>query len=76
MILVPTGLLVGGSINWSGSNSGGTVSVGSSAYVKVGNMTGSIIPNNGNNPTHIVPTGAATGQSRRLHWRPFSRQPQ
>ena len=53
---VPTGLLVGGSINWSGSNSGGTVSVGSSAYVKVGNMTGSIIPDNGNNPTHIVPT--------------------
>ena len=53
----PTGLLVGGSINWAASNSGGTVSVGSSAYVKVGNMTGSLIPNNGNNPTHIVPTG-------------------
>jgi len=35
----PTGLLVGGSINWSGSNSGGTVSVGSSADVNVGNMT-------------------------------------
>ena len=58
---VPTGLLVGGSINWSGSNSGGTVSVGSSAYVKVGNMTGSIIPNNGNNPTHVVPTGGTYG---------------
>ena len=57
---VPTGLLVGGSINWAGSNSGGAVNVGSSAYVKVANMkvgdtTGSIIPNNGNNPTHIVP---------------------
>ncbi len=59
---VPTGLLIGGSINWSGSNSGGTVSVGSSAYVKVGNMTGSIIPNNGNNPTHVVPTGDSYGQ--------------
>ena len=58
---VPTGLLVGGSINWSGSNSGGTVSVGSSAYVKVGNMTGSVIPINGNNPTHIVPTGSSYG---------------
>ena len=58
---VPTGLLVGGSINWSGSNSGGTVSVGSSAYVKVGNMTGSIVPNNGNNPTHVVPTGSTYG---------------
>ncbi len=55
----PTGLLVGGKINWAGSNSGGTVSVGSSAYVKVGDMTGSIIPNNGNNPTHIVPTGGS-----------------
>ena len=53
----PTGLLVGGSINWAGSNSGGTVNVGSSAYVKVGNMTGSLIPTTGNNPTHIVPTG-------------------
>ena len=57
----PTGLLVGGSINWAGSNSGGAVNVGSSAYVKVGNMTGSIIPNNGNNPTHIVPTGGNYG---------------
>ena len=58
---VPTGLLVGGSINWAGSNSGGAVNVGSSAYVKVGNMTGSIIPNNGNNPTHIVPTAGNYG---------------
>ena len=51
----PTGLLVGGSVNWSASNSGGAVNVGSSGYVKVGNMTGSVIPNNGGNPTHIVP---------------------
>jgi hypothetical protein len=55
----PTGLLVGGSINWSGSNSGGTVSVGSSSDVNVGNMTGSVIPSNGNNPTHIFPTGGS-----------------
>ena len=54
---VPTGLLVGGSINWAGSNSGGTVNVGSSSDVNVGNMTGSVIPSNGSNPTHIVPTG-------------------
>ena len=53
----PTGLLVGGSINWSGSNSGGTVSVGSGSDVNVGNLTGSFIPSNGTNPTHIVPTG-------------------
>ncbi len=59
---VPTGLLVGGSINWSGSNSGGTVSVGSSSDVNVGNMTGSFIPSNGRNPTHIVPTGDTYGQ--------------
>lgn len=52
---VPTGLLVGGSINWAGSNSGGTVSVGSSAYVKVGNMTGSIIPSNGKQPDARLP---------------------
>ena len=57
----PTGLLVGGSINWAGSNSGGTVSVRSSAYVKVGDMTGSIIPTNEDNPTHIVPTGGSYG---------------
>ena len=57
----PTGLLVGGSINWSGSNSGGAVNVDSNAYVKVGNMTGSVIPNNGNNPTHIAPTGSNYG---------------
>ena len=57
----PTGLLVGGSVNWSGSNSGGAVNVGSSAYVKVGNMTGSVIPSNGNNPTHVVPTGGSYG---------------
>src|ERR1700733_12294678 len=57
----PTGLLVGGSINWSGSNSGGAVNVGSSAYVKVGNMTGSVVPNNGSNPTHVVPAGGSYG---------------
>jgi choice-of-anchor A domain-containing protein len=57
----PTGLLVGGSINWSGSNSGGAVNVGSSAYVKVGNMTGSVVPSNGNNPTHVVPSGGSYG---------------
>ncbi len=57
----PTGLLVGGSINWSGSNSGGALSVGSSAYAKVGNMTGSVIPANGGNPTHVSPTGSTYG---------------
>jgi large repetitive protein len=57
----PTGLLVGGGINWSGSNSGGALNVGSSAYVKVGNMTGSVIPANGGNPTHVSPTGSTYG---------------
>ena len=56
-----TGLLVGGRVNWPGSNSGGAVNVGSSAYVKVGDMTGSVIPNNGGNPTHISPTGSTYG---------------
>ena len=57
----PTGLLVGGSINWAGSNSGGQVSVRSNAYVKVGDMTGSIILTNGDNPTQIVRTGGTYG---------------
>ena len=63
--MLPTGLLVGGSINWSGRTTwAGQSSIGSSAYVKVGNMTGSVVPSNGNNPTYIVPTGDGLGQGR------------
>ena len=52
----PTGLLVGGNINWSGSSSTGTVSVQSS-FMKIGNMTGSAVATSGSAPTHVVPTG-------------------
>ncbi len=62
----PTGLLVGGSVNWSASNSSGAVNVGSSGYVKVGNMTGSVIPSNGGNPTRIVATGGSYGSRPRI----------
>ena len=62
----PTGLLVGGNVNWSASNSGGAVNVGSSAYVKVGDMTGSVIPSNGGNPTHIIPTGSNYGSKPQI----------
>ena len=52
----PTGLLVGGSINWSGSSSSGSVNVQSS-YMKIGNMTGSAVAQSGTAATHVVPTG-------------------
>ena len=62
----PTGLLVGGRVNWSGSNSGGAVNVNSGGYVKVGDMTGTVIPNNGGNPTHISPTGSNYGSKPQI----------
>jgi choice-of-anchor A domain-containing protein/uncharacterized repeat protein (TIGR01451 family) len=52
----PTGLLVGGSVNWSGSSSTGSVNVQSS-YMKIGDMTGSAVAQSGSAATHVVPTG-------------------
>ena len=54
----PTGLLVGGSINWAGSSSNGVVDVQSS-YVKVGNLTGSTVAQFPFSATHVVPTGGS-----------------
>ena len=51
----PTGLLVGGNVNWAGSGSNGAVNVLSSDYVKVGDMTGSAVLTSGN--THVVRSG-------------------
>ena len=45
---------------------GGAVNVSSSGYVKVGNMTGSVIPSNGSNPTHVVPTGGNYGSKPQI----------
>ncbi len=53
----PTGLLIGGNVNWAGSSSSGTVSVQSSSYVKLGDLTGSTIAQSGSAATHIVPSG-------------------
>jgi choice-of-anchor A domain-containing protein/uncharacterized repeat protein (TIGR01451 family) len=59
---LPTGLLIGGSINWAGSGSSGTVSVQSSSYVKLGDLTGSTIAQSGSAATHIVPAGHTYSQ--------------
>ena len=61
----PTGLLVGGNINWSGSSSTGSVNVQSS-YMKIGNMTGSVVAQSGSAPTHVVPTGNSYSSSPQL----------
>jgi len=61
-----TSLLIGGRVNWSGSNSSGAVNVNSGGYVKVGDMTGSVIPSNGGNPTHIAPTGGNYGSKPQI----------
>ena len=61
----PTGLLVGGNINWSGSSSTGSVNVQSS-YMKIGDMTGSVVAQSGSAPTHVVPTGHSYSSSPQL----------
>jgi len=53
----PTGLLVGGNVNWSGTSSTGTLSVQNNSYVKIGDMTGSAVAQSGSAPTHIVRAG-------------------
>ena len=53
----PTGLLVGGNVNWAGSGANGAVNVQNNDYVKVGNMTGSAVAQSGTAPTHVVRAG-------------------
>jgi choice-of-anchor A domain-containing protein/uncharacterized repeat protein (TIGR01451 family) len=62
----PTGLLVGGSINWAASSSTGNVNVLSSSYVKIGDMTGSAVAQSGSAPTRIVPAGHTYGSSPQI----------
>jgi large repetitive protein len=59
----PTGLLVGGNINWAGSASNGAVDVLSSSYIKLGDLTGSAVAQSGSAATHIVPTGDSYNSS-------------
>ncbi len=51
----PTGLLVGGNVNWASGGSNSAVNVQSNDYVKIGDMTGSAVLTNGN--THVLPSG-------------------
>ena len=53
----PTGLLVGGRINWGPVAPSAVLSVGSNAYVKVGDLTGTTIAQSGTAPTHLVSAG-------------------
>ncbi len=62
----PTGLLVGGNINWAGSSSSGTVSIQNSTYVKIGDLTGSTVAQSGSAATHIVPTGHGYSSSPQI----------
>jgi choice-of-anchor A domain-containing protein/uncharacterized repeat protein (TIGR01451 family) len=62
----PTGLLVGGSINWAASSSTGNVNVLSSSYVKIGDMTGSAVAQSGSAPMRIVPAGHTYGSSPQI----------
>ncbi len=39
----PTGLLVGGKVNWASGGSNSAINVQSNDYVKIGNMTGSAV---------------------------------
>lgn len=60
----PTGLLIGGGINWVGSAATGQLQVLSSTYVKLGNAAGTDVVNNG--LTELVPTGAGSGSAKRV----------
>ena len=61
----PTGLLIGGAIDWAGSAPTGYLQVLSSAYVKLGSAAGTDIINTGS-PTQLVPTGAGAGSAKQL----------
>lgn len=60
----PTGLLIGGRIDWAGSADTGQLQVLSGAYVKLGDATGTDVLGTG--LTELVPTGAAAGSTKRL----------
>jgi choice-of-anchor A domain-containing protein len=58
----PTGLVVGGAIDWAHSASGGKLQMLSSTYVKIGTSAGSDVINTGS-PTELVPSGAGAGSA-------------
>ena len=62
----PTGLLVGGSVNWAGISSSGNLNVQSNSYVKIGSLAGSAVAQSGTAPTHIVPTGHTYSSSPQI----------
>ena len=62
----PTGLLVGGNVNWAGVPSSGTLGVQSTSYVKIGSLAGSAVAQSGTAPTHIVPTGQTYSSSPQI----------
>ncbi|HZC25669.1 MAG TPA: collagen-binding domain-containing protein, partial [Actinopolymorphaceae bacterium] len=53
----PTGLLVGGRMDWAGSAGNGYLFVRTNGYVKVGNLTGTDISQDGGSSTHLVIAG-------------------
>lgn len=60
----PTGLLIGGGIDWAGSAATGQLQVLSSAYVKLGDATGTDVLATA--PTKLVPTGAGASSGKAL----------
>ena len=61
----PTGLLIGGAVNWADSTSQGIVQVQSNTYVKLGDATGTTILGTGG-PTQLVPTGGVRNSTPRV----------
>jgi len=65
----PAGLLINGTVNWAGSGNGngnGAISIGSSGYVKVGNLTGSTVAQSGTSATHVVPAGQGYSSQKQI----------
>ena len=61
----PTGLLIGGRVDWSDSTSQGIVQVQSSTYVKLGDPAGTDVLGTGG-PTQLVPTGGTRNSTPRV----------
>jgi choice-of-anchor A domain-containing protein len=62
---VPTGLLIGGKIDWAASTDPGIVRVLSGTLVNLGNGAGTDVLNTGQ-PTQLVPTGKAIDNPQRV----------
>ncbi|MBR7834310.1 choice-of-anchor A family protein, partial [Actinospica durhamensis] len=62
---VPTGLLVGGRIDWATSTNPGLVRVLDNTLIHIGDKTGTDILNTGQ-PTQLVPTGGTLNDAQRV----------